>query len=61
MTSRFGAHECFVYITLAGQTEFVTAGRFVLEQQRGGPLGRFVRRLGRQPKRPLPLRKWQKV
>jgi serine/threonine-protein kinase HipA len=42
MTSRFGAHECFVYITLAGQTEFVTAGRFVLEQQRGGPLGRFV-------------------
>jgi serine/threonine-protein kinase HipA len=42
MTSRFGAHECFVYITLPGQTEFVTAGRFVLEMQRGGPLGRFV-------------------
>ena len=42
MTSRFGAHECFVYIMLPGQTGFVTAGRFVLQQQRGGPLGRFV-------------------
>ncbi|MCB9989313.1 MAG: HipA domain-containing protein [Rhodospirillales bacterium] len=42
MTFRFGASECFVYIMLPGQTKFVTAGRFVLDEQRGGPLGRFV-------------------
>jgi serine/threonine-protein kinase HipA len=35
--------ECFVYITLPGQTEPVTAGRFVLSvDRRGTPEGRFV-------------------
>ena len=35
--------ECFVYITLAGQTEPVTAGRFALTtDRRGTPEGRFV-------------------
>ncbi len=35
--------ECFVYITLPGETEFVTAGRYELTQSRTGvPLGRFV-------------------
>ncbi len=35
--------ECFVYITLPGQTEQVTAGRFVLgTNRRGVPQGRFV-------------------
>ena len=35
--------ECFVYITLPGQTEPVTAGRFALEKgRRGVPEGRFV-------------------
>jgi serine/threonine-protein kinase HipA len=35
--------ECFVYITLPGQTEPVTAGRFELtKDRRGTPLGRFV-------------------
>jgi serine/threonine-protein kinase HipA len=35
--------ECFVYITLPGAREAVTAGRFVLEQTRSGDaLGRFV-------------------
>ena len=43
MTSDTGARECFVYITLPGATEFVTAGRFVLEPDRAGlPVGRFV-------------------
>ncbi len=43
MTSNFGTTECFVYITLPGTTEFVTAGRFVLESNRAGmPVGRFV-------------------
>ena len=43
MTSDAGARECFVYITLPGAREFVTAGRFVLEPDRTGvPLGRFV-------------------
>ncbi len=43
MTSKPGATECFVYITLPGQTEFVTAGRFVLEPDRSGvPVGRLV-------------------
>jgi serine/threonine-protein kinase HipA len=43
MTSKPGAEECFVYIVLPGTTEFVTAGRFVLEAQRTGiPVGRFV-------------------
>jgi len=35
--------ECFVYITLPGQTAPVTAGRFELTvDRRGTPLGRFV-------------------
>ncbi len=35
--------ECFVYITLPGQTEAVTAGRYELRATRTGvPLGRFV-------------------
>jgi hypothetical protein len=35
--------ECFVYVTLPGQTEPVTAGRFVLAgDRRGVPEGRFV-------------------
>ena len=35
--------ECFVYITLPGQTEPVTAGRFVLAPDRRGILeGRYV-------------------
>ena len=36
-------NECFVYITLPGETEFVTAGKFLLTKNRRGiPLGRFV-------------------
>ncbi len=39
MTSR----ECFVYIALPGETEFVTAGRFQRTEDRHGvPTGRFV-------------------
>ena len=35
--------ECFVYITLPGETRAVTAGRFALAQDRHGtPIGRFV-------------------
>ncbi|MBX3701907.1 MAG: type II toxin-antitoxin system HipA family toxin [Dokdonella sp.] len=35
--------ECFVYITLPGQVQAVTAGRFALEVGRNGvPVGRFV-------------------
>lgn len=42
MTSK-GNTECFVYITLPGQTESVTAGRFQLaKDRRGNALGRFV-------------------
>ncbi|MCW8308805.1 hypothetical protein AruPA_17355 [Acidiphilium sp. PA] len=43
MTSDGTATECFVYITLPGATEPLTAGRFVQERQRSGLiLGRFV-------------------
>jgi len=36
-------NECYVYITLPGRTEAVTAGRFTLTtDRRGTPLGRFV-------------------
>ncbi len=43
MTSNAGPTECYVYITLPGKTEFVTAGRFALSSDRQGtPLGRFV-------------------
>lgn len=35
--------ECFVYITLPGQTSFTTAGKFVMDKTRQGqPLGRFI-------------------
>lgn len=35
--------ECYVYIVLPGQTEFVTAGRFMLATDRHDvPIGRFV-------------------
>jgi serine/threonine-protein kinase HipA len=42
MTSK-GNTECFVYITLPGETESVAAGRFELtKDRRGNALGRFV-------------------
>lgn len=38
-----GAHECFVYIVLPGQTDFVTAARFALGTDRGGnPRGELI-------------------
>jgi serine/threonine-protein kinase HipA len=44
MTSKvYGATECYVYITLPGETEAVTAGRFQLITSRQGVVtGRFV-------------------
>jgi len=43
VTSKDNAQECFVYITLPGETEFVTAARLVLTPDRQGvPTGRFV-------------------
>jgi serine/threonine-protein kinase HipA len=43
MTSEARSSECYVYITLPGQTEPITAGRFELTTTRAGvPLGRFV-------------------
>ncbi len=43
MTSRNSNSECFVYITLPGQVNATTAGKFVLTQNvRGDALGRFV-------------------
>ena len=43
MISRTTASECFVYITLPGETEFVTAGKFELTTNRqGNPTGKFV-------------------
>ena len=43
MISRTTASECFVYITLPGETEFVTAGKFELTTNRQGyPAGEFV-------------------
>jgi serine/threonine-protein kinase HipA len=43
MTSKSGSQECFVYITLPGQTEAVTAGRFEIGPDRlGNPRGKFV-------------------
>jgi serine/threonine-protein kinase HipA len=42
MTSK-AASECFVYVTLPGETDPVTAGRFELtHDRRGNALGRFV-------------------
>jgi serine/threonine-protein kinase HipA len=38
-----GARECFVYMTLPGETDAVTVGRFTLAANRQGvPTGRFV-------------------
>src|SRR5262245_59583691 len=38
-----GAQECFVYLVLPGQTDFVTVGRFRVETDRHGiTTGRFV-------------------
>lgn len=43
MTSKHQIQECYVYITLPGRTEPVTAGKYVLTVDRNGiPLGRFV-------------------
>jgi len=43
MTSDQQPSECYVYITLPGETHPVTAGRFTLAADRAGnPLGRFV-------------------
>jgi serine/threonine-protein kinase HipA len=43
MTSNANENECYVYITLPGKTEPVTAGRFThTVDRRGTPLGRFV-------------------
>jgi serine/threonine-protein kinase HipA len=43
MISRANVNECFVYITLPGETEFVTAGKFELTINRQGiPAGKFV-------------------
>jgi serine/threonine-protein kinase HipA len=43
MTSNPFTTECYVYITLPGQTSPVTAGRFTLKPDRTGiPAGRFV-------------------
>jgi serine/threonine-protein kinase HipA len=43
VTSRDNSQECYVYITLPGETEFVTAGRFQRAMDRHGVAkGRFV-------------------
>lgn len=43
MISRESQSECFVYITLPGETKSVTAARFVLTtDRRGNKIGRFV-------------------
>ncbi|MBM3550044.1 MAG: hypothetical protein FJX54_24160 [Alphaproteobacteria bacterium] len=43
MTSRPFRDDCYVYMTLPGETEAVTAGRFELEvDPRGIPHGRYV-------------------
>ncbi len=43
MISRKTANQCYVYITLPGETEFVTAGKFELATDRRGiPAGRFI-------------------
>ena len=43
MTSDGRPTECFVYLTLPGQTTAVTAGRFVLsDAHHGTPVGRFI-------------------
>lgn len=43
MTSSKAPQECFVYITLPGKTEFVTAGKLRLTVGRHGlPIGKFI-------------------
>ena len=43
MISKASPTECFVYITLPDETEFVTAGRFELTTDRNGvATGRFI-------------------
>jgi serine/threonine-protein kinase HipA len=43
MTSEIGVTECYVYITLPGAVDYVTAGRFLMETDRAGiAVGRFV-------------------
>jgi serine/threonine-protein kinase HipA len=43
MSSRESATECYVYITLPGETSFVTAARFALTTNRQGvSTGRLV-------------------
>ena len=43
MISRKTESECYVYITLPGETDFVTAGKFELTtDRRGKPTGKFV-------------------
>jgi len=43
MISRTTTNECYVYITLPGETEFVTAGKFELTtDRRGNPTGKFI-------------------
>jgi serine/threonine-protein kinase HipA len=43
MISRTTASECYVYITLPGETESITAGKFALTtDRRGNPTGKFV-------------------
>lgn len=43
MSSRSTVNECFVYITLPGETAFVTAGKFRLTtNQQGIPTGKFI-------------------
>ncbi len=56
MTSNAGAQECFVYITLPGATEFVTAGRFVLEPDRAGTCADLLRDLFDRQVAPQPCR-----
>ena len=43
MISKSTASECYVYITLPGETKFVTAGKFELTTNRQGiPTGKFI-------------------
>lgn len=42
MTSRNAARQCFVYITLPGETEAVTAAKYELTNAGSGHVGRFV-------------------
>lgn len=57
MISEFNQTECFVYITLPGETMPVTAGKFVIQPDKSGlPLGLFVygkSYLGRSDKAPI--------